>query len=144
MRLVTPALPRRSAAAAVIATAVESVTPAPDARLRTASRRAQRAARVAAAKAVDAAIDAEEPADPRVVDTVVAETAPSAAQVDRAYAPRAAVPSTSPVSRTSTRSRTTSTTPAPAAQHLVMHNGAIEKDCAQISLSKFCKDGLYM
>ena len=59
--LVPPALPRRSAAAAIVASAVDAITPVPDARARSASRRAADAARQAAA--ADAADTKDEPVD---------------------------------------------------------------------------------
>ncbi len=80
------ALPRRSAASALLASAVQSVTPDPKA----AARRAQALA----------VASVPEPTAPRTAatdDEPVVETAPSAAAVDRAYTPRPAVGAPQPV-----------------------------------------------
>jgi uncharacterized protein (DUF1800 family) len=94
MGLVPPALPRRSAAAALVASAVEAVKPAPDSRAK------------AASKAAAAATPTPLPAAPRTdpTDHPVLESAPSSKAVDRAYAPRVAVPGVAPVSHSAIRS----------------------------------------
>ena len=117
-----PALPRRSAAAAIVASAVDAITPVPDARARSASRRAAHAARQAAA--AEAADAKDEPVDgssqyDRPVARPVSTSAPTAAAVDRAYSPRTALSGLSPVSSRVVRSGTTGTiAAAPGALHL--------------------------
>ncbi|WP_377642829.1 DUF1800 domain-containing protein [Oryzobacter terrae] len=112
------ALPRRSATSAILASAVQAVTPDPSV-----------AARTAQAAAVASVPD---PTPPRVVAGTypepVPESAPSAAAVDGAYTPRLAVGTPQPVrtafgrapiaSRTAAATTTTTTTPAVDPAHL--------------------------
>jgi uncharacterized protein (DUF1800 family) len=136
MGFVPPALPRRSAAAALVATAVESVTPVPDARSRAASRRAARAARAALANAPD-----QDDPDPEALryeppaPIPVSTKAPSPALVDRAYAPRVAVAAVAPLATTSTRHRAAAPTSTPQALHLARRAtwGATPAQVAEIA-----------
>ena len=85
---VPPALPRRSAAAALVASAVESATPCPT------PEPGSSAGRTAplGAPATDAAAEVEPPRRGRATPrpSPVSGSAPSTSAVDRAYAPRAA------------------------------------------------------
>lgn len=115
MERVSPALPRRSAAAALVASAVETVTPSPRAGGRDPGR---------AAAAVPAAepVEPDEPSENAQLDAQpVALKAPRSAAVDAAYAPRAVGamwPAASAKPTMSPRGATAALTTVPAALHL--------------------------
>ena len=113
MGRVSPALSRRSAAAALVASAIESASPTPDA-----------GARAAARTSEPLPIAPDEPSQNAQLTTMpVALKAPSASTVDAAYAPRAPLTSwgASAVKATGVRSGATASTlstSAAAALHL--------------------------
>lgn len=130
----SPALPRRSAAVALLTSAVQAVTPTPDAGARAAARAA------ASAPTTTDRVEPDEPSGGAQLEAQpVALAAPSAGEVDDAYSPRTAVSIVSPLGSTSTRNRTSTTaavpSPVPVALHLARRAtwGATPAQVAEIS-----------